>query len=125
MVASVAEDYNGYTVAKSLLKTVETGKEYYFTSAQHAAIVRRTEEGALEYLELQSPHFNGFKPLTIKTLGERFETKKSRTLYGTKIKFMNSIIDIDLLKNERFRKLIGYINTSSSSQQKGAQGAIK
>lgn len=122
---TVAKHTNDYKKAKDLLKTTQRGKEYYFTCGSHAAIVRRTETG-FEYLELQSAYSNGFKPLNENVLKRRFAAKKSHTLYGTKCETKDCIIDIDLLrKDSGFKKLLGYINTTSSKQRKGASGTTK
>lgn len=122
---TVAKHTNDYKKAKDLLKTTQRGKEYYFTCGSHAAIVRRTETG-FEYLELQSAYSNGFKPLNENVLKRRFAAKKSHTLYGTKCETRDCIIDIDLLrKDSGFKKLLGYINTTSSKQRKGASGTTK
>lgn len=116
---------NGFQIAQELLKSVEIGKEYYFTSGSHAAIIRRTQSG-LEYLELQSPLDNGFKPLTNAELKYRFNTKRSRTLHGMKLEMKECLIDIDLLKNNPdFIKMLGYINTATDKQIKGSSGNIK
>jgi hypothetical protein len=117
--------YNGFQVAQELLKGVELGKEYYFTSGSHAAIVRRTQLG-LEYLELQSPIENGFKTLNNAALKNRFGTKRSHTSRGLKIAMRECLIDIELLKNNpEFIKVLGYINTASDKQFKGATGSMK
>ena len=122
---TVAKHTNDYKKAKDLLKTTQMGKEYYFTCGSHAAIVRRTETG-FEYLELQSAYSNGFKPLNENVLKRRFAAKKSHTLYGTKCETRDCIIDIDLLRKDScFKKLLGYINTTSSKQRKGASGTTK
>ncbi len=96
---------NGFKNAKALLKHVEPGKEYYFTSGCHAAIVRKTGN-KFEFLELQDrPQKNGFRPLTGLDLEERFETK-------TKFKWYDHLIDIEKLKDtQKFRELLGYFNT--------------
>lgn len=121
----VFENLNDFSNATALLKNVVDGKEYYFTCGSHAAIVRKTTTG-FEYLELQSTTRNGFHPLTQYELKWRFGAKKSHTMYGTKYKTKECLIDIDLLKQETgFRKMLGYINTKESAQMKGKSGTIK
>ena len=121
----VESGYDGYKIAAELLKGAEIGKEYYFTSGNHASIIKRTKSG-FEYLELQSENKNGFKPLTVKVLKTRFKTQKSITSYGLKIKMSECLIDLELLRNNKgFIKMLGYINTSSDKQQKGIGGGIK
>lgn len=122
---TVAKHTNDYKKAKDLLKTTQMGKEYYFTCGSHAAIVRRTETG-FEYLELQSPYVNGFKPLDENVLKRRFSAKKSHTVYGTKCETRDCIIDIDLLrKDSGFRRMLGYINTAKDKQRKGKSGTTR
>lgn len=122
---TVAKHTNDYKKAKDLLKTTQIGKEYYFTCGSHAAIVRRTETG-FEYLELQSPYVNGFKPLDENVLKRRFAAKKSHTVYGTKCETRDCIIDIDLLrKDSGFRRMLGYINTAKDKQRKGKSGTTR
>lgn len=121
----IESGFDGYKIAAELLKGAEIGKEYYFTSGNHASIIKRTKSG-FEYLELQSENKNGFKPLTVKVLKTRFKTQKSITSYGLKIKMSECLIDLELLRNNKgFIKMLGYINTSSDKQQKGIGGGIK
>ena len=123
----VNKNYNDFTNAKQLLATTSTNKYYYFTCGKHAAIVRKTEKG-YEYLELQnaSAERNGWHELTTERLKNRFGAQKSHTMFGSKYETRECIIDIDLLiKDAGFRKMMGYINTASGEQKKGAQGGEK
>lgn len=111
------------TAGKKCLKQVEIGKEYYLVSGRHAAIVRKTDEGILQYLELQSAtrsgwtDFNGNPGYTLKS---RFGDVKNS--FGVDA-FM---IDVDSLKESSdLKKLLGYINTSEDKQRKGVYGTIK
>ena len=103
---------NGFEIAKSLLRHVVPGKEYYFRSGTHATIIRRNAS-TFEYLELQDlPEDNGFHPLTNTVLKVRFGTKKSRAFNGKKIKWNDYLIDIEKLKDSpKFRELLGFLNT--------------
>ncbi|MDR0428186.1 MAG: hypothetical protein LBH12_06235, partial [Dysgonamonadaceae bacterium] len=121
----VVKHTNDFTKANDLLKQTQVGKEYYFTCGSHVAIIRKTATG-YEYLELQSPKDNGFKPLTTIVLKNRFGAKKSHTSYGTKYETKECLIDIDLLKsNPDFKKMLGYINTAEDKQKKGERGSRK
>ena len=123
----VNKNYNDFTNAKQLLATTSIGKYYYFTCGKHAAIVRKTEKG-YEYLELQnaSAERNGWHELTTERLKNRFGAQKSHTMFGSKYETRECIIDIDLLiKDAGFRKMMGYINTASGNQKKGAHGSEK
>ena len=123
----VNKNYNDFTNAKQLLATTSTGKYYYFTCGEHAAIVRKTGKG-YEYLELQNPRAerNGWHELTTERLKNRFGAKKSHVTYGSRYETKECIIDIDLLiKDAGFRKMMGYINTASGDQKKGLHGSEK
>lgn len=96
---------NGFENAERLLQHVETGKEYYFVSSEHAAIIRKTNE-CFEYLELQNKKKkNGFRTLTGDVLDDRFGTKKKSTC-------QDYLIDIEKIKDSpNFRELLGFFNT--------------
>lgn len=117
----VIKGTNTVKMAKDLLDTMEPGKEYILGVGKHAAIVRRNG-GIAEYLELQDHKLrNGFKTLTTDKLQTRFGCTKSSS-YTRR----GRIIEIDNLKdNKEFRDLLGHINTSPGSQQKGAGGGMK
>ena len=108
----VSRNYNGFKNAEILLQYIEPGKEYYFTSGEHATIVRKKKNG-FEYLELQDyPENNGFHPLNESDLKIRFGTKKSKTINGKKYEWDDYLIDIEKLKDSpKFRELLGYFNT--------------
>ena len=122
----VVKNKSDFTSANQLLKKMKEGKEYYFTCGKHAAIVRKISNG-YEYLELQSPYFNGFKLLTTTALKDRFGAQKSHSFFGMKYATQDCIIDIDEIKKnkEAFRKMLAYINTEESKQNKGMLGTIK
>lgn len=116
------------TVGKSLLKQCEVGKEYYLVSGRHAAIVRKLEDGTLQYLEMQSGVQNGWKNFDGNpgyTLNHRFGCRQSSD-YGTseKYDFMIDINDSDF-NNDDFKSLLGFINTAENEQRKGLGGSIK
>lgn len=101
---------NGFKNAEALLRHVEPGKEYYFTSGTHVAIIRKNDN-AFEFLELQDrPQKNGFRPLTSLDLEERFGTR-------SKFKWHDYLIDIEKLKDSpNFRTLLGYLNTKKETK---------
>lgn len=111
------------TAGNKLLKHVEIGKEYYFVSGRHAAIVRKTADGVLQYLELQSATKNGWKDFDGNpryTLASRFGDY--RNSFGVE----SFMIDVDSFKNsDDLRYLLGYINTAEGEQRKGKYGTIK
>lgn len=121
----VEKDTDDIKASIRLLKQVQKGKEYYFTTGAHAAIIRRTDND-FEYLELQSRTNNGWHKLDNEALKRRFRAKKQHTFRGMKYETTSELIDIDLLNADAgFRKMLGYINTEDSKQQKGAQGYSK
>ncbi|SOE80096.1 Phage Mu protein F like protein [Fibrobacter sp. UWT3] len=97
---------NGFKNVEALLQMVEPGKEYYFKSREHAAIIRKNGDH-FEYLELQGrKKRNGFYKLTEFKLYDRFGTKNSRT------ESFDCLIDVEKLKDsQKFRELIGFFNT--------------
>lgn len=106
---------------KKVLLNVEKGKEYYLSVGKHAAIVRKTEDGILQYLELQSSKENGWKDFSENvrdTLLQRFKCGK---LNGKAY-----LTDIGQLEgNEEFIKVLGYINTAEDAQLKGVTGHVR
>lgn len=121
----VVRDYNGFKSANAALASVEAGKEYYFATASHAAVVHKTETG-LEYLELQSDRNNGFHELNDNVLKWRFGAKRSRSTYGHKLQIPSILIDLEKLgQSPDFRAMLEYINTAADKQRKGAGGGIK
>ena len=114
------------TLANNFLKTCEVGKEYYLCVGRHAAIVRRNEDGKLQYLELQSATNSGwtnFNGNPRYTLTHRFGCYSSSG-HGEKLDFMLNITDSNL-NNDEFRSLLGFLNTAESAQVKGHGGTIK
>ena len=118
-----------------IIKGLEYGKEYYLASGRHAAIIRNTEKGA-EYLELQSPTDNGWHPFDkygsmVATLQKRFDCRKTvdKMKIGSKsVVFEKEVILMEVdsfINNDEFRKVLGYINTVSTKQMKGAMGSVR
>lgn len=111
---------------KLLMKEMKTGKDYYLATGRHSSIVHKLSDDSFEYLELQSAAKNGFKPLNIKVLKERFGCKQSHSSYGIKYELPNIMIDIESLgKNKEFIELMKYINTNATEQLKGIGGYAK
>lgn len=120
-----------------LLQQCELGKKYYFVNGCHASIVRRTGEGKedFEYLELQSPYTNGWKPMHhefsskwgshVTTVRDTLKNRFGQTTYDdvTKRTFM---FDVDSMKDsDELKKILGYINTADDKQRKGKSGQIR
>ena len=122
----IAVDPNAFKAADSALRAVEYGKEYYFSVAQHAAIIRRTQDAGFEYLELQSSSQNGFHKLTNEVLRWRFGAKRSRSFHGMKVSYSAILMDVEKLdKSADFIEMLEYINTPEDQQKKGVGGGIK
>lgn len=108
----------------SVLNELDAGKEYVLRTGKHAAIVRKTDKGTLQYLELQSgkKDGNGFKDFDNSTLKVRFGCTTRKDKYPRTA----TLAEVDSLgKNEEFRELLGYINTATDKQKKGASGYAK
>lgn len=125
-VDSIVEDSgkSNLTNAKRILAKMEKGKEYYLSVGRHASIVRKNDDGVLQYLELQSSNRSGWTDFGTDlggTLKWRFGCSSSSNYYATAY-----LTDIDKVKDSNeFRTILGYINTSESAQRKGANGTIK
>lgn len=119
-------DKDGYKATHRILDTVEDGgKEYFFVSGSHAAIVKK-ENGELKYLELQDRVSNGWFPLNDNVLKRRFSCHHSRTRYGRTFDCESFIIDADkLTESDEYISLLGYINTEPGKQKKGRAGGVK
>lgn len=136
--------------AAKIISNIDLNKEYLLTTGKHAAIIRRTEEFGLQYLEMQSPTHSGWQPFTrvrqytfmgteyterttvADTLRKRFGCRKSADVFkksdGTKTVFEKTVMlaEVDSCqKTVEFRELLGYINTATDKQKKGASGGIK
>lgn len=122
---ATAKNTSDIAAAKELFSNMVIGKEYYFVTGKHAAIVRRTASG-MEYLELQSGRENGFQPFTSLTLRQRFGAKRSHSSYGYKFEVDSFLIDIELIGTcKDIQTLMGYINTAEGAQMKGKSGSMK
>lgn len=119
-----ADGKSPLTVGNRLLKQVEKGKEYYLCVGRHAAIVRKTDKGVLQYLELQSETKSGWTDFNGNpryTLSNRFGcSSRSGGFYD----FMIDIDESDF-QTDDFKSLLGYINTSKNGQKKGVGGSVK
>lgn len=121
-----AEGASSMTVGNRLLKQCEEGKEYYLCVGRHASIVRKTADGVLQYLELQSAtksgwtDFNGNPRYTLKTRFGCTQTSGFSAHFDFMIDLNESNFDTD-----DFKSLLGYINTDENEQRKGTSGTIK
>lgn len=121
-----AKGASSITVGNRLLQMCEAGKEYYLCVGRHAAIVRKTDKGVLQYLELQSAtksgwtDFNGNPRYTLKYRFGCTQTSGSSAYYDFMIDLNESSFETD-----DFRSLLGYINTAENEQRKGSNGTIK
>lgn len=117
---------NSTAVGKTLLSKVEKGKEYIVNVGCHSSVVRKTDDGVLQYLELQSATNSGWHNIDniAHTLTKRFGTN-SKGFRGLNV-ITGSIIDIEKFEGTNdLRYILGYCNTSISNQMKGARGYEK
>ena len=112
---------NDIVCANNLLSQMQDGKEYYFATGRHAAIVRKNNNG-YEFLELQHPSIgNGWYILDNYTLYQRFGCYDSR-MFATS----NYLIDVDSLsKSTEVQNILGFINTAEIDQRKGVYGNVR
>ena len=112
------------TNGKRILSQMEKGKEYYLSVGRHASIVRLSDKGVPQYLELQSASRFGwtdFNSDVRETLKWRFGCSQSSSYWSSAY-----LTDIDQFQdNNDFRTLLSYINTNESEQRKGKHGTIK
>ena len=110
------------TAGNRLLKKVEDGKEYYLVCGRHAAIVRKADDGALQYLELQSARYSGWHNFD----GNPRYTLKTRFGECSGYDVEAFMIEVDSFKDsDDLKQLLGYINTAENEQRKGTYGTIK
>lgn len=116
-----------YTMANTLLKHVEPGKEYGLYVGQHAAVVRKNGQN-YEYLELQSPiaSENTFYTITHNELQDRFGCIVNSAYLGGYYTSYAALIDLATLEaSPDFEAVLAYINTASSVQNKGVTGSVR
>ena len=108
-------------VGMRMLSSVEEGKEYWFASARHAAVVRK-KNGKLQYLELQDSSDNGWKDLDERSMANRFNRGKASSRdYGD-----TALIEASrLFESPEVMSLMGFINTEGDKQKRGAGGGVK
>ena len=119
-----AKGASSMTVGKRLIEQCESGKEYLLSVGKHVSVVRKTEDGVLQYLELQTKAKNGWRNFCENpkvTLGMRFSCTSTSNNMSELFDFM---IDIDEsnFETDEFRQLLGYLNTAGSRQKKGRSG---
>ncbi len=105
------------------LQNIPIGKEYYFITGRHAAIVRRNQNG-VEYLEMQSRTHNGWMPFggSVEDVKDKLVKRFGAAVYGDRM----MLIDTDSFKgSQEFEKLVGYLNTKDKQQKKGEHGDVK
>ena len=115
-----------------IIKELPVDKEYYLAVGKHAAIIKNTDKGVM-YLELQSSKDTGWKYFagngrtTSETLMNRFGARKTvDKQFGMILERKIILAEVDSFKNnEEFRDILGYINTATDKQKKGASGYAK
>lgn len=106
---------NHFDAVKKLLEKMEVEKEYNLLAGQHSAIVKKTESGIFEYLELQSNLTSGFMLLNDYYIKERFGCKKPIIINGKLTELPAMLIDIKTLgQSKDFLDIMKYINTKRS-----------
>ena len=118
---------NDFKAITNLLDNTLYDKEYFLITGSHASIIKHTQENGWQYLELQSSKVNGYKPLNNDVLKTRFKCKRSHSIYGNKLDVDSILVDLDNFKksNTKFKEVLGYINTNTDDQLKGAGGYAK
>lgn len=97
---------------KNLIKNCENGKEYMICCGSHASIIRKTNKGVLQYLELQKEEKNnGWKRIRKSTFINRFKLD-SKNQDGDKSSKYVMINITDSNFGDDFKYILGYINTA-------------
>ena len=127
-----------------IIKGLEVNKEFLLSCGKHAAIIKNTAEGMM-YLEMQSATHSGWRMMegivhtrygdvrkTVEgTLADRFGCRKtvdSVKIGGEKHVFEKSVVlvPVDAFQStDEFKDILGYINTATDKQKKGALGSEK
>lgn len=111
--------------ARRYLKSIEEGKQYFFSAGEHSAIVRR-REGELQFLELQpSWAFGkgwqnfGKSPQAINAILKRrfWVNERSRYHFGRNDPKLYGIDSVKI--TDEGRTILGYINTRGKDQKNG------
>lgn len=97
---------------------MEDGVDYLLGYACHMAVVRKNGS-SFEYLELQSNYRNGWHKLNAGELKSRFGASDSGR-YD-----IVDLYDVRTCIGDLFKEFLGYLNTESGYEQKGAGGTIK
>lgn len=120
------------TNGKRILARMEKGKEYYLAVGRHAAIVRLSDAGKMQYLELQSDgrsgYDNGWHYFSLsdtgRTLKNRFRC--TSTGYTNPVNYGAYMTDIaDFAQSDAFSEVLAYINTNNDKQKKGDGGIVR
>ena len=149
-MANIANaDCTHYDIASTsklmeMLNGLPVDKEYILIAGRHASVICNTADVGLQYLELQSPIENGWKPFLLGSqtierkytmFGEEITEKHTvdvNTLHnrfsykGQSMKYGATLVDVDSFQaTEELKEIFGYINTESDLQKKGQYGSIK
>lgn len=121
----IINNTNDFKAVHEIVKDMPQDKEFYLATGKHASIIRRIDD-QFYYLELQSATENGYKPLSDAVLKRRFGCQKSHSVYGQKLETSTILIDAESLgKNAEFKNILGYMNTATDKQKKGAWGHVR
>lgn len=123
--SQIINNTNDFKAVHEIIKDMPQNKEFYLATGKHASIIRRIED-RFYYLELQSATDNGYKELSDAVLKRRFGCQKSHSVYGQKLETSTILIDAESLgKNAEFKNILGYMNTATDKQKKGAWGHVR
>lgn len=131
--ADTIRENNGLRYVSKLLHDLPNGEQYYVSFAQHAAIVRNDAEMGFQYLEMQSEYYNGWINVNYKyrDYGKSEAARISSMLrgrFGADGGYYRdlAIAPVSSFKaTDEFTQALGYINTATGEQQKGAGGYAK
>lgn len=130
VVTKVVTDKKEMLAGLSAFSQIESGKEYYLAVGSHASIVKRTVEGELHYLELQSDKDSGWKKIESErfVLSNRFgASNRVAKFAGRPVDAVAYLIDIEAsnFNTDEFQSILGFLNTNKDEEMKGVSGYAK
>ena len=118
IIHEMIKDFSKTGWEKLKSANLEEGVDYLLGYACHMAVVHKNGN-AFEYLELQSSYDNGWQKLNAGTLKSRFGASDSGRYDSLDIYDVRSCI------GNKFKELLGYLNTAPGDEKKGKGGSIK
>ena len=118
IIHKMVDDFSKTGWEKLKSADLEDDVEYLLSYACHMSVIRKNGNN-FEYLELQSNWRNGWNKLNAKKLKSRFGASDSGRFYKM------DIYDVRSYDGDKFKEVLGYLNTAPGKERKGKGGTIK